>query len=501
MNVNESLNTERDKANLLCLIKLTLNTLIDQSSSPTASPVLDDRNADVTNFILTLERVLSFRMKANWLSERRYFWDFVRPACIGSSRQSIIERVEEVSKTKSNKEKGRTWIKFALMEKKLSELLKIVISDCHLVRKFYHDDSIMTSSQAFILCDQLAGLSAIDFSFCFKQDGPIIAPLLLNNSEIDVIDITPFLCYKSKHIKQLLRDQNNDEENKQPLPILSAVNELKPLNPPSGEMIPLEKHKLEIEQRKYFEELLRHRDRELQQIKARFDTLKSERENEVMLMENIILELQLELRAARDEAEFKRKKSPQPEAKTPPKGLFNFAHRKLNSPTTPTNDRNQNNNNDDDDDDEDNDAQMRPIVATLITDTDESSNLIVDTGSQKNDFVYPPSQSSRRSSYSTTTTNTDDDQYELARQLTSTNNQTTNEIKPTSSPEMLSSATSLSSQSSSSSSDEDEIKEKTINTTTTDNSDKPIIHESGRFEPIEMTAEQANLLQEASITD
>jgi hypothetical protein len=35
-------------------------------------------------------------------------------------------------------------------------------------------------------------------SFCFKQDGPIIAPLLLNNAEVDVIDLTPFLCYKSK---------------------------------------------------------------------------------------------------------------------------------------------------------------------------------------------------------------------------------------------------------------------------------------------------------------
>ncbi|CAF5114090.1 unnamed protein product, partial [Rotaria sp. Silwood1] len=60
---------------------------------------------------------------------------------------------------------GRTWIKFALMEKKLSELLKLVLSDCQLVRKFYHEDSIMTASQAFILCDQLAGLSAIDFRY------------------------------------------------------------------------------------------------------------------------------------------------------------------------------------------------------------------------------------------------------------------------------------------------------------------------------------------------
>ncbi len=50
-------------------------------------------------------------------------------------------------------------------------------------------------------------------------------------------------------LKQLLRDQNNDEENKQPIPMLAAVNELKPLNPPEREMIPLDKHKLEVEQR------------------------------------------------------------------------------------------------------------------------------------------------------------------------------------------------------------------------------------------------------------
>lgn len=49
--------------NTLNSIRLTLNALIDQSSSPTALPVLDDRNADVTNFIITLERVLSFRMR------------------------------------------------------------------------------------------------------------------------------------------------------------------------------------------------------------------------------------------------------------------------------------------------------------------------------------------------------------------------------------------------------------------------------------------------------
>lgn len=83
-----------------------------------------------------------------------------------------------------------------------------------------------------------------------------------------------------------------------------------------------------------------------------------------MQMENIVLELQLELfvtknknrlkidgffcrKAARDEAEFKRKKSQQSGPTTPPKSLFNFAARKMNSPTTPTNDHDDDDNNDD----------------------------------------------------------------------------------------------------------------------------------------------------------
>lgn len=45
--------------------RLTLNKMIDQSSSATALPVLDDRNGDVTNFIITLERILCFRMRGN----------------------------------------------------------------------------------------------------------------------------------------------------------------------------------------------------------------------------------------------------------------------------------------------------------------------------------------------------------------------------------------------------------------------------------------------------
>jgi len=59
---------------------------------------------------------------------------------------------------------------------------------------------------------------------------------------------------------------------------------------------------------------------------------------------------------------------------------------------------------------------------------------------------------------------------------------------------MLSSAASLSIPSSASS-DEDEPQDKKL-----ENTSKPIIHESGRFEPVEMTAEQANLLEEASTT-
>lgn len=43
------------------------------------------------------------------------------------------------------------------------------------------------------------------------------------------------------------------------------------------------------------EEILKHRDKELEQFKNRFEKLKIERDQEILLMENIILELQIEL--------------------------------------------------------------------------------------------------------------------------------------------------------------------------------------------------------------
>jgi len=51
-------------------------------------------------------------------------------------------------------------------------------------------------------------------------------------------------------IKQLLKDQNSNEENQEPLPpTLAVVNELKSLNLSGCEMVSLEKYKLEVEQR------------------------------------------------------------------------------------------------------------------------------------------------------------------------------------------------------------------------------------------------------------
>ncbi|CAF0730161.1 unnamed protein product [Didymodactylos carnosus] len=503
---NETINIEREKANLLTLIKLTLNTLIDQSCS---MHQLDDGNPDVMNFMITLERILSFRMRANWLSERRYFWDFIKPACIGSCRQNIIERVEDLSKMKSLKEKGRAWIKFALLEKKLSELLKLVISDCHLVRKFYHDDSIMTSSQAFILCDQLTGLSAIDFSFCFKQPLPtsLTSPISsnLNDLDIDVIDVTPFLCYKSKHAKYPLQETNvyyeeQNVENKS----VDDVQEMTELN--LTKAVSIEKYKLEVEQRKYFEELLSHRDRELQQIKIQFENLKRDRETEVMQMENIIVELQLELHSARDDAERKRKKQPvgnissnRTEKKKPLFPLGVIRRSSTSSSLQPITDIILTN-----DDDNSSEAHMRSIENSL-TQTDEKTvqesnvvdqNLVDNLTSKVNEYVFTQnvddnsttnSQSSRRSSHST---NGVDEQYELVQMgiptmaksaVTTIENQNENAL--ISSAEMLSSVTSLSGD------DETEDKQQEQDT-------NKIIDESGSFETTTLSPEQQNLLQE-----
>ncbi len=47
----------------------------------------------------------------------------------------------------------------------------------------------------------------------------------------------------------MLKDQNSNEENQQPVSTLAPVNELKPLDSSEGGTVSLGKYKLELEQR------------------------------------------------------------------------------------------------------------------------------------------------------------------------------------------------------------------------------------------------------------
>ncbi|CAF5109029.1 unnamed protein product, partial [Rotaria sp. Silwood1] len=50
-------------------------------------------------------------------------------------------------------------------------------------------------------------------------------------------------------MKQILNNQNSNDENKQSSPSVTSNNEFKSLNSLECEMIPLNKYKLEVEQR------------------------------------------------------------------------------------------------------------------------------------------------------------------------------------------------------------------------------------------------------------
>lgn len=149
------------------------------------------------------------------------------------------------------------------------------------------DDSIVSSSEGSVLCDRLAGLSAVDFrfdvsvktcrcleqcdslsfSFCFKSSDSSSADV----PSVDVIDLTPYLFYKSEsyfsadrfsqfefreksvcsslRLKKLLDQLDENEERPRPPPILSETNELKPIKASGNDTTLLEKYRVEVEQR------------------------------------------------------------------------------------------------------------------------------------------------------------------------------------------------------------------------------------------------------------
>ncbi|CAG12648.1 unnamed protein product [Tetraodon nigroviridis] len=285
------------------MLSFSVKTLLEKY---TAEP-LDDSSEEFVNFAAILEHILTHRFKGSgsWFDGQRSFWDYIRVACakVPNSCISSIECMENISTSRAK----ATWVRVALMEKRLSEYIATALRDSRTTRqeplrthtRFFAEGAILLREEATVLTGMLLGLGAIDFSFCLKGEA-------LDGKSPAVIDYTPYLKFTQSY------DYLSDDDDRGSVDSSTSDDSI-----PEHPYVPLvtdeeswstkcrkmeQRFKIVNAQKGYLEELVRLRESQLEnaelenkKLKARLEERQSRSLQEKRELEAVVLELQEQL--------------------------------------------------------------------------------------------------------------------------------------------------------------------------------------------------------------
>ncbi|KAK7940592.1 hypothetical protein WMY93_003918 [Mugilogobius chulae] len=254
-----------ERKNLITVCRFSVKTLLEKY---TAEPI-DDSSEEFINFAAILEHILSHRFKGSgsWFSSdgQRSFWEYIRLAC-SKVPNNCIASIENIENISTSRAKARpSWIRVALMEKRLSEYVSTALKDTRTTRRFYDDGAIMLREESTVLTGMLIGLSAIDFSFCLKGEA-------LDGKSPAVIDYTPYLKftqsydYLSDEEDRRSVDSSNSEESVPEHPYIPLVTDEESWSNKCRKME--QRFKIVYAQKGYLEELVRLRESQLKNAEA-----------------------------------------------------------------------------------------------------------------------------------------------------------------------------------------------------------------------------------------
>lgn len=178
------------RKNLVTVFRFSVKALIDKACFCS----IDDGCEEFVNFSATLENILQHRIRSGktWYlgDDKGHYWMYVKAACRRSDLRSCISNIDNIENIKSPVAKGRAFIRYALMEKHLSEYLVEAVKQTNITRRYYLPGAIMLGEDASELCGVLLGLNSVDFGFCLKGENydTVECPL--------AVSYTPYMKFK-----------------------------------------------------------------------------------------------------------------------------------------------------------------------------------------------------------------------------------------------------------------------------------------------------------------
>lgn len=205
-----------ERTNLLNMAKLSIKGLIESGLS--FGRTLDSDYPPLQQFFVVMEHCLKhgLKVKKSFLGFNKSLWgplELVEKLCPEAAE--ISTSVRDLPGLKTPLGRARAWLRLALMQKRLADYLRLLISRKDLLSDFYENSALMLEEEGAVIVGLLVGLNVIDANLCVKGEDL--------DSQVGVIDF-------SMYLKNDIDDYRSEERNSQIASILDQKNYVEELN-------------------------------------------------------------------------------------------------------------------------------------------------------------------------------------------------------------------------------------------------------------------------------
>ncbi|KAF4094143.1 hypothetical protein AMELA_G00009810 [Ameiurus melas] len=175
-----------ERSNLLSMMKLSIKILIQSSLS--LGRTLDSEFPPLQQFFTVLEHCLKHGLKVrkSFIGQNKSIWaplELVEKLCPESA--DLATSVRDMPGLKTGLGRARAWLHLALMQKKVADYMKVLISRKDLLGEFYEPGALVMEEEGLVIVGMLVGLNIIDANLCVKGEDL--------DSQVGVIDFSLYL--------------------------------------------------------------------------------------------------------------------------------------------------------------------------------------------------------------------------------------------------------------------------------------------------------------------
>jgi len=168
----------------------------DTTTAATVTPIypagmLDENSPPVSHMLFTLEILFVHGLseKKGWFEDKKGLWGVFEnlPNLVPKSQMETAKEfnssIDNMEKVSNHVHKARAWLRKALMEKVLSDYLRLIYVNEEYLTQYYESYAIFRSEEFGGFLGTLQGLNALNFHFIFKDA----------NFDLTLSDITYYL--------------------------------------------------------------------------------------------------------------------------------------------------------------------------------------------------------------------------------------------------------------------------------------------------------------------